>query len=138
MRFSLVAVEPRWSGGLAVVRLIVGGLMARHGLDVFDPEGMRGMGEWLANDLHLPAGLLMAYLAKGAEFFGGILLAIGLATRVAALLVVVTMAVAVFGAHGDSVLKEGEVALLYLLVFGAFFCAGPGRWSVDYWLTNRR
>jgi putative oxidoreductase len=137
MRPSLISVEPRWPAGLALVRLIAGGLIAYHGLAVFDSEGMREMGTWLATDLHMPAGLLMAYLAKGTEFFGGLLLAIGLFTRPAAALLIVTMAVAVFGAHGSTILTEGQPALLFLLLFGAFFCAGPGRWSVDYWLSTR-
>ena len=138
MRNALFSADPRWPFGLALVRLAAGLLIARHGLDVFDADGMRGMGEWLTTDLHLPAGLLLAYLAKGTEFFGGLLLAVGLFTRLATLLLVVTMAVAVLGAHGDAVLEKGETALLYLLLFAAFFFAGPGCWSADYWLAARR
>ena len=138
MRNLLFSPEARWPAGLAVVRLITGLLMARHGLDVFDAAGMREMGTWLNTGLHLPAGHLLAYLAKGTEFFGGLLLAVGLLTRVAAVLLIITMLVAVFGAHADSILDKGQVALLFLLLFGAFLCAGPGRWSLDYWLTTRR
>ena len=138
MQHLLLSTEPRWPAGLAVVRLLTGLLMARHGLDVFDAAGMRDMGTWLSTDLHLPAGYLMAYLAKGTEFFGGLLLAVGLLTRVAAALLIVTMLVAVFGAHADSILDKGQVALLFLLLFAAFFFAGPGRWSLDHWLTTRR
>ncbi len=137
MRSFLFSVEPRWPLGLALIRLVTGILIARHGLSVFDAEEIRGMGTWLANDLHLPAGLLMAYLAKGTEFFGGLLLAVGLLTRPATALLSITMAVALFGAHADTMLTEGQPALLFLLLFGALFCFGPGRWSLDYWLMNR-
>ena len=128
----------RWPLGLAFVRLATGLLMARHGLDVFDRAGMHEMGIWLANDLHLPAGVLMAYLAKGTEFFGGILVAVGLLTRPAAALVVVTMAVAALGAHRATLLTEGQPAVLFLLLFAGFLCTGPGRWSIDHWLAARR
>ena len=137
MRSLLFFAEPRWAAGLALVRLTAGLLIAHHGLDVFDAEGMRGMGDWLATDLHLPAGHLMGYLAKGTEFFGGLLLALGLLTRPAALLLAVTMAVAVFGAHGDDVFGKGETAFVYGLLFLVFFFAGPGRWSLDHWLATR-
>mgnify|MGYP002776998123 FL=1 len=138
MRDLLFSPDARWSAGLAFVRLVGGLLMARHGLDVFDAKGMAEMGDWLATDLHLPAGSVMAYLAKGSEFFGGLLVAVGLLTRPTALLVVVTMLVAAFGAHGDDVLGKGEHALLFGLLFAVFFFTGPGRWSVDYWLSGRR
>lgn len=133
----LFSAEPLWPAGLALVRVVTGLLLMRHGLDVFDGEGMREMGTWLATDLHLPAGLVMAYLAKGSEFFGGLLLALGLATRVAAFSLLVTMAVAVLGAHGDDILGKGETALLYLLLALTFLFVGPGRWSVDYWLQGK-
>ncbi len=138
MQSLLFSPAARGAAGLALVRLAAGLLIAHHGLDVFNADGMREMGTWLASDLHLPAGRLMAYLAKGTEFFGGLLLAIGLLTRPATLLLMVTMAVAVFGAHGDDIFGKGQVALLFLLLFAAFFFAGPGRWSLDYWLTARR
>ncbi len=138
MRNLLFSVEPRWDAGLALVRVAAGLFIARHGLDVFDAAGMREMGTWLSTDLHLPAGPALAYLAKGTEFFGGLLLAVGFLTRPAAVMLMITMMVAAFGAHADDIFGKGQAALLYLLLFGAFFFAGPGRWSVDYWLATRR
>lgn len=138
MSSFLLAPDARWPSGLALVRVAAGVLIAKHGWAVFDADGMRSMGAWLTNDLHVPAGAHLAYVAKGTEFFGGLLLAIGLLTRPAALLLAVTLAVAAFGAHAGAVLAEGETALVYLLLFLAFFFAGPGRWSLDYWLTARR
>ena len=130
--------RPHGPAGWTLLRVLTGLLIARHGLSVLDSAGMRGMGEWLSNGIHLPAGLLLAYLAKGTEFFGGLLLALGLLTRPVALLLAFTMAVAVFGAHADDILGKGEVALVFGVLFLAFFGAGPGRWSLDHWLTTRR
>ena len=107
-----------------------------HGLSVFDAEKISGMAKWLGDDLHMPAPLLLAYLAKGAEFFGGLLLALGLGTRVAAVFLIVTMAVAVLGAHADDMLVRATNALLYLLLFFSFLLMGPGPWSLDHWLRT--
>lgn len=138
MRSFLFTARPLWPAGFSLVRLAVGALIMPHGLSVFDVEKISGMAKWLGDDLHMPAPLLLAYLAKGAEFFGGLLLALGLGTRVAAVFLIVTMAVAVLGAHADDILGEGENALLYLLLFFSFLLMGPGPWSLDHWLENRR
>jgi putative oxidoreductase len=42
-----------------------------------------------------------------------------------------SMAVAFFDIH-DGMMPEGELALIYLIVFVLLFMAGPGRYSVDY------
>lgn len=61
------------------------------------------------------------------------LIAMGLATRFAALVSAFTMGVAFFIAH-KGVLKgpgSGEMAFLYLGAFVAIFLAGPGKFSLD-------
>lgn len=128
---------PIWPQALLLIRLAVGLLLMKHGASVFDAEGMRGMADWLAKEQHLPAPLLMAYLAKGSEFFGGLLLILGLFTRVACVFVLVTMAVAAFGAHSGDVTGEGEAAFLYLLLVLTLLITGPGPWSLDAWLSSR-
>ena len=49
---------------------------------------------------------------------------------------VVSMAVAFFDVH-DAMLPEGELALIYMVVFFILFMVGPGRFSVDYLLDRR-
>jgi putative oxidoreductase len=71
-----------------------------------------------------------------AEFVGGILIAIGLATRPAALALTFNMAVAAFVAHRSDPLFMGggaakEPALLYLIPFAALVLTGAGRYSID-------
>lgn len=58
--------------------------------------------EWFGNPewgLGLPLPWLMAVLAIGAEFVGGILLIVGLATRWVAIPLMITMLVAAFSVH---------------------------------------
>jgi putative oxidoreductase len=70
------------------------------------------------------------------EFFGGLLLLIGLFSRPVAFLLSGQMAVAYFMAHAPQgfwpLLNRGELAALYSFVFLYLAVAGGGSWSVDH------
>lgn len=129
---KLSSVKPFSVDVLGIIRIIVGILMLLHGKMVFDTQVMSGMAESLSKDMGMPMPLLMAYLAKGSEFFGGLLFALGLLTRFVSIPLIITMAVAVFGAHHGEITGEAEHAFLFLLVFAAFFFIGSGKLSADY------
>jgi putative oxidoreductase len=69
------------------------------------------------------------------ELVGGVLLFLGLFTRVTAFILSGEMAVAYFMAHAPNgffpMLNHGEPAVLYCFVFLYFVFAGGGAWSVD-------
>ena len=69
------------------------------------------------------------------EFVGGLLLTIGLFTRLVAFVLAGVMAVAYFMDHATRnifpLANGGEAEILYCLVFLLFFVAGPGPWSID-------
>jgi putative oxidoreductase len=77
--------------------------------------------------LSLTAGIL--------EFFGGLLLLVGLFTRPVAFILSGMMAVAYFMAHAPDgfwpLLNRGELAALYCFVFLYLSAAGGGPWSLD-------
>jgi len=129
---KLSSVKPFSVDVLGIIRIIVGILMLLHGKMVFDTQVMSGMAESLSKDMGMPMPLLMAYLAKGSEFFGGLLFALGLLTRFVSIPLIITMAVAVFGAHHGEITGEAEHAFLFLLVFAAYFFIGSGKLSTDY------
>jgi putative oxidoreductase len=83
----------------------------------------------------------MAALAGGAEFFGGVALLIGLLVRPAAVLLVITMIVAIFSVHfanGLFMSNNGyEYALTLLAVSLSLAISGAGRASVDEVLANK-
>jgi putative oxidoreductase len=79
----------------------------------------------------------MAPIAMLSEFVGGILVAIGLATRPAALFVTATMLGAAFVAHSGDPFSKKESALAYALVALVVLVAGPGRYSVDARLEKK-
>lgn len=77
---------------------------------------------------------LSASLVIFAEVLCALLLAVGLAARLASIPLVVTMAVAFFVVHGGVLVGEGngEMAFIYLAGFVALLIAGPGRYSLDH------
>lgn len=74
-------------------------------------------------------------LAGVLEFFGGLLIVLGLFTRPTAIILTLEMIVAYFYAHqpqgGFPIQNGGELALLYALVFAFLATIGPGKASLD-------
>ncbi len=70
-------------------------------------------------------------LAIFAEVFCALFIILGLFTRLAAIPLVITMLVAIFGAGANKPLLEMEQAFLYLGVFLTLLFCGPGKLSID-------
>ncbi len=89
----------------------------------------------------LVPGLLMAFLAGAAEFFGGLALVLGLLTRPAAFANAIAMAVATFVVHLENGLfmsNNGyEYALILLAASLTLMIAGGGKLSIDRAITLR-
>ena len=92
--------------------------------------------------LHLPAPAFTAGMVGTLELVGGLLLALGMGTRYASVLLVAVLSTALATAHAEeaftslSAFTEQEpypflVAALLLLAFGA------GRWSINHWVGHR-
>jgi len=119
------------------LRVVVGLMLVPHGAQklfgAFGGYGLEATGQFFAAKLGLPAPL--AALAGFIEVFGGIALALGLLTRVAAILVVGLMAVAVVAVHipaGYFWTNGGyEYPLMWGVVALYFAIRGGGRISVD-------
>jgi uncharacterized membrane protein YphA (DoxX/SURF4 family) len=123
--------NPQLSGtGTAVVRIITGLFMAYHGFEIFDSKLMNDYAQW---DMFkgLPMGLILVYLGKGAEFVAGILLALGLFTKLASAIIAVTMlSITFFVGHGKF-WYEDQHPFLFVLLALIFFFNGGGTWSLD-------
>ncbi|WP_396622302.1 DoxX family protein [Marinobacter sp. W-8] len=128
------------NGGFAALalRVPVGLILAAHGAQKlfgwFGGYGLEGTGQWLAS-IGLEPGYLMALLAGGAEFFGGLALVLGLLTRPAAVVAAFTMLVAIFAVHignGLFMANNGyEYALTLFAATVALAIQGAGRFAVD-------
>lgn len=121
--------------GLLVLRVFSGlALALAHGWGKIPPapgfmEMIGGMG--------FPAPALFAWLAALAEFAGGLLIALGLLTRPAALLVVLHFITVILVVHAGDPFGDRELPLFFLTAALLFLLAGPGRYSVDAALHDR-
>jgi putative oxidoreductase len=120
-----------------MVRVATGLLLVPHGAQKlfgwFGGHGIDGTGQFFASKLGLPAWV--AVLAGLIEFGGGLLLAVGLATRAAAALVVGLMTVAVLQVHLPNGFFWTEGGYEYPLLWGilalSFVIRGGGSFSLD-------
>jgi putative oxidoreductase len=121
----------KFSGPIyAAMRIVVGLMFAQHGAQkLFGWLG--GMGQ----DGGSAAFPSLMFFAGLVEFFGGVLVALGFRTSIAAFISSGQMAVAYFMAHASQALmpiqNRGELAVLYCFVFLYIASHGPGRLSVD-------
>ena len=65
------------------------------------------------------------------EFACSLFLIAGLMERIVLLPMIASMAVAFFDIH-DGMFPEGELSLIYLILFVVLLLTGPGRYSIDY------
>jgi putative oxidoreductase len=119
-----------------LVRVATGLLLVPHGAQKlfgwFGGHGLAGTGQFFESKLGLPAWV--AVLAGLIEFGGGLLLALGLVTRVAAALVVGLMTVAVIQVHLPNGFFWTEGGYEYPLLWGILalsFVIRGGRFSLD-------
>ena len=125
--------------GLLILRAIVGLLFVGHGAQKlfgsFGGHGLDGTGGFFES-LGLRPGRTHALAAGAAELGGGALLALGLITPLAALLVsavMVTAIATVHGAKGPWATDGGyEYNLVLLAVAFALAAVGPGSASIDH------
>ncbi|WP_395505659.1 DoxX family protein [Ectopseudomonas hydrolytica] len=124
--------------GITILRIVAGITFAAHGAQKlfgwFGGYGLDGVAQWMES-IGLTPGYLMALGAGSAEFFGGVALIIGLLVRPAAVVLAVTMLVAIFTVHfanGFFMSNNGyEFALALLAISVALVFEGAGELSVD-------
>jgi putative oxidoreductase len=90
--------------------------------------------QWFIEDvgrLGFPAPAFFAWAAVLTEVFGSLMLAAGFATRLNALLLIITMAVAAFVQKADASLWERLPSLFFLLNAYFALALGSGRFGLD-------
>ena len=114
---------------LSILRIVAALLFMQHGAQkLFDmPSSSQGGTVPLLSMIGV-AGIL--------EFFGGLLVFLGLCTRPVAFILAGEMAVAYFMVHSPQsfwpIINRGEMAVLYCFVFLYLAFAGGGVWSIDH------
>jgi len=125
MDFRLLS---RWQPQLlAILRIVVGLLFLEHGLSKF-------FGFPVPFPVH-PLPTLLA-VAGVIELVAGLLITVGLFTRLAAFIASGEMAVAYWMQHFPKspwpIANMGEGAILFCFIFLYIAAAGPGAWSLDH------
>jgi putative oxidoreductase len=121
--------------GLLILRVFAGlALALAHGMGKIPPsEGFIGM----IGGMGFPAPALFAWLAAIAEFGGGLLIAIGLLTRPAAVFVAAHFVIVSFVVHAGDTFGDRELALFFLVTAIFLALAGAGRYSADAAIRGR-
>lgn len=131
-----------WSA--LVLRVPIGIIFAAHGAQKlfgwFGGYGLAGTGAWM-DSIGLSPGVLMAFLAGAAEFFGGLALVLGVLTRPAAAALAFAMLIAIFSVHFENGLfmsNNGyEFGLALLVASVSLLFSGAGKLSVDAFLNRK-
>ena len=117
-----------WSPqALAILRIVAGLLFLEHATQKFFTFPI---------PFPMPGPLPPLLIAAGMiELVAGVLITLGLFTRLAAFIASGEMAVAYFMQHAPQSFwppaNKGEAAILFCFIFLYLVFAGPGAWSVD-------
>lgn len=119
-------------------RVIIGIILFVHGLQKLT-AGPANFGQNTLGGLGVPLPVLMGYVVTFAELIGGILLIVGLLSRLAALILTIDLVVAILlvkvnlgliSSQGSPPGAELDLALIAGLL--VILLAGPGKLSLDY------
>ncbi|MBI2026444.1 MAG: DoxX family protein [Deltaproteobacteria bacterium] len=124
--------------GVLALRLFVGVSLAfSHGIGKVPPsQEFIAMTGGLTTMFALYP-VLFAWMSGLAELVGGVCIALGLCTRMAALFVSINMAVAGFIFHADDPFQKKEFAFLYLASAVCIMLIGCGKFGFDNLVKKR-
>ncbi|WP_312766397.1 DoxX family protein [Epilithonimonas sp.] len=120
---------------ILVIRVSVGLSMLTHGIPKLETLVTSNHIEFMS---FLGMGPIFSMvLAVFAEFLCSLFMIFGLFTRMACVPLMITMLVACFVAHGADTFKEQELSVLYFFLYFVILILGPGKFSIDHFLTKK-
>jgi putative oxidoreductase len=121
---------------IATVRIVLGLLLVYHGVEVFDSELMKSYMEW--DQFKGPMAAFIVYAGKLSELVAGILITLGLFTRLGALLIVGTFLFITFFVGKGRFWYQDQHPFMFALFGILYLFIGPGGWSLDAILFGGR
>jgi putative oxidoreductase len=146
--FALLGGSGLEQYAILLVRVSLGLFFAISGANkLFVTAAAHTMYETLV-EAKVPFPRVMTYFVSGIEFVGGSLLTVGLLSTPACVVLLVDMLVAILTSRLSAIPKGLSPLnwlddflylpeVLYVLFFIWLICAGPGKFSVDHWLTGK-
>lgn len=126
---------------LLVLRIVTGLTMFMHGWQKLTTAGFGGVGDMFAG-MGVPLAAVAGPGTMLLELVGGVLLVLGLGTRIIGAAFAVVMLGALFIVHLEAgfYAADGgyELVLLLAAVNAALAVSGPGAWSLDAVVAGRR
>jgi putative oxidoreductase len=148
IQFALRGSSDLEQYAILLVRVSIGLFFAISGANkLFVAGGTKPVDDTLVK-AKVPFPRQMAYFVSGVEFVGGSLVTLGFLSSPACVALLIDMIVATLTSSLSTLPKglsplswlDGLLYLpevLYVLFFIWLLCAGPGRFSVDYWLAGK-
>jgi putative oxidoreductase len=121
--------------GLLFLRIAIAALMLSHGI----PKLIMLFGSQEISFAD-PFGIgqtASLTLVVFAEVICSLLIALGLATRLAAFILLFTMAFAFFVIHAEDPFQTKELALIYLVVYIFIVIVGSGKYALDHYFLKK-
>ena len=119
---------------LLAVRIIFGILLMNHGIQKW--SNFQEMSAVFPDPLGIGSPLSLG-LAIFGELVCSMAFIIGFLYRLAMIPMIFTMIVAFFVIHANDVFAVKELAFIYLVVFVLMYIAGPGKFSIDYFIGSK-
>ena len=136
----------------ALIRILCGFFLARNfggskfGMPWTDPEknlALFEVADWFSKDVATYGGIFamapvcFAWMGAFSEAVGGVLLLLGLQTRIASFLIMCTMLVAIFMQKWNDGLWAmlPAMSFLWIAIYNLYF--GSGRFGLDYLISKK-
>lgn len=128
---------PLWQhSGIAIIRIIVGLMLVYHGWEIFNAETMKSYTTW-DSFKNLSSAAFMVYVGKGSELVAGILLTLGLFTRVACIIIILIFLYITFKVAEGRFWYEDQHPFMFVLMGFVFLFTGPGNFCLDALLDKK-
>jgi uncharacterized membrane protein YphA (DoxX/SURF4 family) len=123
-----------------LIRLMVGSVFLSEGIQKFLFPAIRGAGRF--ENIGLPSSEFLGAFVGAFEIVCGVLILIGLLTRLASMLTLIIMLVAVVTTKSEVFINDGFWAMMHgsrtdwAMLLGSLFLIikGSGNWSIDFYL----